>query len=421
MQTKPGNSGGGKFSWHGGGGLATVPGVRSLYGLLVSGMLIACLLAAWAHRFAPVDGASAVGLESLVLHGAEPAGFMRDGGALRMEAGKDAAPGASFAIPGTDGARHLYVRFHAAARDLVRGPESWDDGRLFFEWMDDGGGVIGVSRVHSARGDDGSGLQELVVSSPARGAVPVLCFQNLGESGSYMVDRLVIVPARERAVWRVGRWFLAAGFLAVLATWLAGTKKPAHWRGWVAAGLWMIVAACYAFPGPWEVALPFGVPFVFGEVPAMETGETGETNADRTIARAATDGDPMLEQLPPSDDPGLRLRQMLPWLRPLMHVTLLFFPVLAIAWLVGARGALCLGLALSVSIETSQVMFGFGFGWDDVGDLFFNSLGIAAALWAHRRFARRIHALLPFPFPEPAAPSIADGPDEQGQPARSVE
>ncbi len=367
--------------------------VVAVRGVLAGCVLIlstVCLLAAWAHRFEPVDGAARVGL--LASAGAERAGLEREGGALVIHARDGRPQSASFAIPGVDGAAHLFVRYRAAARGLVPGPERWDDGRLFVEWMTDDG-VAGVSRIHSARDDDESGLQSLVVSAPFAGAVPVLRFQNLGQSGGYALLELEIVPARERAVWVVGKWLAGFGMLASLALLAAGTGKPARWRGWVAAGIWMAVAAGYAFPGPWEVARPFAVPFAFG-------GAEGP-GVRMLVVPGMDDSEPILEELPPALDPALRLRQWLPWLRPLMHVALLFGPVLAMAWFVGARRAVWLGFGLSIAIEASQVLYGFGFGWDDVMDLIVNAAGIFAAAWVHGRYARRLHARLPFPFPRP--------------------
>ena len=301
------------------------------------------------------------------------------------------------------------------------GPEHWADGRLFFEWLDGEGGVVGVTRVHSARGDDASGMQDLVVSSPVAGAVPVLRFQNLGESGGYEVDFLMVTPVRERAVWSVGKWLLGFGFLAVLAGWCPGTKKPARWRGWVAAGIWMVVATGYAFPGPWEVARPFAVPFAVAGAEMLEVGEVRSVAEDLAAMPDVTDHEPMVEQLPTPNDLGLRLKIWLPWLRPVLHLALLSVPVFAMAWFVGWWRAMWLGLLLSVSIEAAQVMYGFGFGWDDVMDLIVNAVGIFAAIWVFRRYARRIHSWMPFPFPEPVEESVADRLDEKWQAAGAVE
>ncbi len=375
-----------------------IRGVKHLCALPLLCILFGCLVAAWAHRFVPQDGASRITLEALELIGDKPETLRREsGGGIAISATPGKPASASFAIPEIGEPEIIFIRFHAVADSIEVGLERWDDGRLFFEWMRNGE-VVGISRIDSARGHKDQGIQSVAIEAPVSGAEPVLCFQNLGASGTYEIRMLELVAARESRAWSFGKWFLAVGVLAVVATFVGGTKKPAPWRGWVAAGVWMIVAAGYAFPGPWDVARSFMIPFAFPEVPIMEAGADQQWRETVTSVRP---GESLMDRLPPPDDIGLRLKLWLPWLRPLLHLALLFAPVLAMAWFVGARRAFWLGWALSLSIEASQVLYGFGFGWDDVWDLIVNGIAIFAAVWAHRRFARRVHSLLPFPFPEP--------------------
>ena len=367
--------------------------------LPVIGVLLGCLVTAWSYRFTPIDHAVRVGVDSLVLLGEKSENLSRTNLGMVMTTQAGSPGSVSFGLPGIPEGSHLLIRFHAVAMEIVEGRELWDDGRIFLEWLSDGN-VIGVSRIHSARGNEDAGFQQIVISPPARTATPVLRFQNLGAAGTYEIHDLEIVAVRERKVWSWGKWFLAAGFLTTLAALAGGTKKPARWRGWMAAGVWMIVAVGYAFPGPWDVARPFIVPFVFVELSALERADDVDWQEF-----AAVDGkdQPLMGRFPQPDDIGLRLKQGLPWLRPLLHVALLFAPVFAMAWFVGAKRAFWLGWALSLSIEAAQTLYGFGFGWDDVWDLFVNGIAISAAVWSHRKFATRLHARLPFPFPEPAA------------------
>lgn len=372
--------------------LFCVKGIYAWIGVIV---LLPCLVGAWAHRFAPADGAVRVGMDNLVLLGDVPVGFRRGSGVMRISAG-DGLP-VGFAIPGVGGASHLWVRYHVAALGIESGAGRWANGRLFFEWMD-GGEVVGVTPIDTARLDMDRGEQTVVVSSPRAGSVPVVRFQNLGSSGDFVMKDMVVVSARERRVWSWGKWFFAIGFLAVVAVLAGGTKKPARWRGWAAAGIWVAVAAGYAFPGPWELERGFVVPFVFEEVSGYQySGDDGEV-ARMDVVQA---GEPLMERLPPPADIGLRLKVGLPWLRPMMHMVMLFVPVLGMAYFVGVRRAFWLGWALSLSIEVAQTLYGFGFGWDDVFDLAVNGVGIFAALWVHRKFAARLHGLLPFRFPGP--------------------
>jgi len=376
-----------------------IRGVRIIHALPLFCVLFGCLVAAWAHRFVPEDGASCITLDGLRFIGDEPGGVrtQRDGIAISATPGKPTS--ASFAIPAIGEPRVVFLRFHVVADAIEVGSNRWDDGRLFFEWIKNDE-VVGISRITSAHGSKDEGIKTVAIESPVRGAVPILYFQNLGASGTFEIRMLEFVAARERKSWSLGKWLLAAGFLTVVAALVGGTKKPARWRGWVAAAVWMVVAVSYAFPGPWEVARPFITPFVFPEAPAFEAGADQEW---RESAATIENEEPLIDRLPPPTDIGLRLKLGLPWLRPLLHLALLFAPVLAMAWFVGARRAFWLGWALSLSIEAAQTLYGFGFGWDDVWDLLVNGIAISAAVWAHRKFATRLHARLPFPFPEPAA------------------
>jgi len=375
-----------------------IRGVKLFHALPLFCILIGCMVAAWAHRFVPEDGAARVTLEALELVGVnKPSSLRKEPGGITIAAAPGKPASASFAIPAIGEPEVIFVRSHVVADAIVVGPNRWDDGRLFIEWMRNGE-VVGISGIDSARGHKDEGIRTLAIVSPVRGAVPVLCFQNLGASGTYEIRMLDLVAARERKAWSSGKWFLAAGFLAVVAALVGGTKKPAPWRGWVAAGVWMLVATGYAFPGPWGVELPFITPFVFAELPAIEADANQEWHE---TAVAIENDEPLMDRLPPPNDLGLRLRLWLPWLRPLLHFALLFIPVLAMAWFVGARRAFWLGWALSLSIEAAQTLYGFGFGWDDVLDLVVNGIAISAAVWAHGKFARRVHSRLPFPFPKP--------------------
>jgi len=64
---------------------------------------------------------------------------------------------------------------------------------------------------------------------------------------------------------------------------------------------------------------------------------------------------------------------------------MLFAPALAIALLAGARPAVWLSSMSALAIELGQVAFGYGFGWDDIGDLASDLLGILLAVWVSRR------------------------------------
>jgi glycopeptide antibiotics resistance protein len=85
----------------------------------------------------------------------------------------------------------------------------------------------------------------------------------------------------------------------------------------------------------------------------------------------------------------IQVKSHLAKLRPLLHSLLLCGPTLLFLWLVGRRPAIALALGLAILIEAAQAAFGYGFDFLDVFDLVSDVLGIAAALWVHRRLAAR--------------------------------
>lgn len=396
-------------------------------------LLTIMLIAAWAHRFEAAPDVRASGVEHLTSTGTKPVGLRIGEDRIALTAGGRPRH-ATFTIPGAGVARHIHIHYQAETIGLERGDNPWDDGRLFIEWLSPDGKNRAFTSIHSARGDRKSPATAVVIHAPVDGAVPRLRLENLGKSGTYTITKLHITPARERAVWSIGRWALIAGFIAALAALVHNTKKPARWRGFAAASVWVFVAIHYVIPGPWDVARPFGVPLAFQE-PATPDPEPVATAGSRAPsvppttspspttppAPRASDAPPQPEKksaaptpaptpagesdlgrLPDPDDFGLRIKRLMPVTRPLLHIALLFAPTLVFAWCVGIRRAFILGMLLSLSIEAAQILFGFGFGWDDVGDLIYNAVGIAAALWAHHKFARRVHSRLPVPLPEPA-------------------
>lgn len=371
--------------------------VRVIGFVALSAALVVCIVGAWAHRFVPAEGAERLGLHALTIAGDRPVALSSEGEMLRMTGSPGRRGSVSFHIPGIEAADYLHVQSHAVADGILVGQDKWDDGRLYIEWLV-GEEVVGISRIHSARGDEDRGQRTIVIASPQQGAMPVLVFENLGNAGTYELRHFEVVAAQERNLWKVGKWVFGACVLALLVSMIADTKKPARWRGWMAAGVWLWVAVNYAFPGPWEVAQPFVVPFAFGEV-----ADFSEKPATLELPDSVEDhGEiPQMERLPPPRDIGLRLKLWLPWIRPLLHLALLFAPVIAMAWFIGRRRAFWMGWGLSLAIEAAQVLYGFGFGWDDVWDLSINGIAISAAVWAHGKFATRVHARLPFPFPAP--------------------
>jgi hypothetical protein len=94
-------------------------------------------------------------------------------------------------------------------------------------------------------------------------------------------------------------------------------------------------------------------------------------------------------KLPEPDNLALRAKKALKKIRPLLHVALLFLPVLLMCYCVGAKRGFLLGIAMAIGIEAAQWLFGYGFHADDLRDLLANLCGISLAVFCYRRLWRR--------------------------------
>lgn len=322
-------------------------------------------------------------MDHMVEVGELPEELEREDGGMRIGAGASAR----FWVPGVDGAEFLIISYHTVARGIERGEHRWEDGRLMLEWWLNGE-CVGHSPIRSAVGDDGFEeemcVQRAAFQAPHAGAVPILRFEHLGVAGIYEMTVLQMVAARERALWRVGKWCLLMGWVLVIGMMLGGKSRYRWFGSMIAAGIWVWVAVAYAFPGPWDSARPFAMDFAFPGVPEFSAAVDAKRGG---IDEAAWLVDEGVGQLQPNDI-GLKLKLLGLWIRPFLHFALLFAPVLAMAWFVNGK-AFWLGWALSLTIEGSQVLYGFGFGWDDVWDLLVNGFSISAGMWVHREWSSK--------------------------------
>ena len=228
-------------------------------------------------------------------------------------------------------------------------------------------------------------------------AIPSLRLEHLGRAGEFELSELEITVVRERAIWKVGRWMLAlAGWVwgAIAMQFCFGVSR---WRAFAASFVWMMMAMHFVIPGPWKQQRPIGNRFQIGQEQVLVLNENTESPVHPTPAQTTGNSQPSspteqlksMGKLPEQGSLALRVKHRVARARPLLHLLLLFAPTLAFALLLGWRPALFLALILAGSIELAQIVFGYGFGWDDVLDLFNDAIGIALALWIHRRIQRR--------------------------------
>ena len=84
----------------------------------------------------------------------------------------------------------------------------------------------------------------------------------------------------------------------------------------------------------------------------------------------------------------LRIKNGITEIRPLLHIMLFFGPALAFLILVGRKRSIVLCGLLAVGTELAQFLFGYGWDWQDAGDLTFDLAGVGLAFLTYRQMAR---------------------------------
>lgn len=279
----------------------------------------------------------------------------------------------------------LHLRFQVTAKNLTPGKEIWEDGRGLIEWRLRGGEPIWENDPFgSARNNQGGQIVERVMR-PERGpAIPALRFENLGISGDFEISFLEATVLQERQLWKVGRWFLVAGWLAWAVAWIGSRRKGGQIRPLLAAAVWLVMGIYSVVPGPWKGIQALVAPFQIGHEIAKAPA-TLATDPKTAVANPTPSAPAVLKSVGKIPDKGdwiLRVKHFLPDARPLLHIALLFFPTCLMACLVGRKSATSLAFMMALATETAELAFGFGFGWDDVFDLACDATGIALALVA---------------------------------------
>ncbi len=313
---------------------------------------------------------------------------------LRVDA-KDQRVAVRVAIPGVSAVDSLHLRLWMSAHGLVPGQKEWETGRFMIEWHPPAGGS-------DAELDPVAGIQfdqrvnpVALVARPERGpAIPALRLEHLGIAGEFEVSDLEIIAVHEGPLWKTGRWVLALGWLLWIAALLRSWPDVSRWRALGAAMICLLMGIQFVIPGPWKAQRAIGGDFQLGD--AVEVSHPAEAPPSVTTqsAVAITSGAiPPSGKIPPRGGLALRVKHAIKQARPLLHVLLLFGPTLVLAGLLGRSHALMLAIALALLIESAQLAFGYGFGWDDVWDLLTDGIGIALALWIYRRVVTKLESV----------------------------
>jgi hypothetical protein len=299
---------------------------------------------------------------------------------------------ARFAIPGIPAVGMLHLRFRMSARGLTPGGEKWEDGRFMVEWHAPSGDAGWENDpVGSIRYDQRNDLDAFVIQALRAPAVPALRLEHLGRSGEFELADLEITVVEERASWKIGRWLLAIGWLAWGTAWVRSWPGIGWWRALGAAAIGLLLGIYFVIPGPWKIQRPIYPSFQLGEERAGRSSPDQAPMASapgNTPLVIASGSLPALGKIPVQGSLALRIKYFMTQARPLLHVLLLFAPSLALAWLVGRRPALFIGVTLALAIELAQVAFGYGFDWVDVFDLACDAGGIALAMWVHKKMLK---------------------------------
>ena len=268
----------------------------------------------------------------------------------------------------------LEVGFRFAARDLVRGPENWQDGRLHLEWLDEAGCLLGRDFLGSCWAGLESGIPSMILTPPAGANQARLHVENLGLAGSCRVEAFHARSVQPRPMIRAALGGVTTGWMLWVVMAAGGWRR----RHLAAAAIWVTLAWFMVLPGPWSFQLP------------LPGGFEGLGPAPSAQAMTPSSFGPAMSHPTEVETPNflLRWKLRLQPLRPLLHGLLFFFPTLILLVLVPKwRAAMLIGV-LALLIEAAQWAIGFGFEWTDVLDLATDALGIAAAVLVVQRLRR---------------------------------
>lgn len=351
-------------------------------------VLIATLYGLWVFRFERVPGSRAWSLADLRAGAPNlPEGMWIDdhGQTLFQLKLDDGCPKVAvrLAIPGIAPLRFVHIGFRMSAKGLKPGKQEWEDGRFLLEWHAPGWeNRPETDYIASIRGGVDGALSNVVIDSESGAAVPALCLEHLGRSGEFELADLEITPVRERTLWTVGKWFLAAAWLFWGAAWMRSWPGVSKLRALAASCVGLTIGFSLIVPGPWDTIRPLGDDFHLGASTAV---------GDTALAKPEA-GEIFSVMIPPSGklvEKGsllLRIKLQISQARWLLHALLWAGSSMALALLVGRRPAILTSAMLALGMELAQLAFGFGSDWVDLIDLASDATGIALAMWVHNRW-----------------------------------
>ena len=349
-------------------------------------ILVAAMLGLWAIRFEKQPSLRSWDLADLRAANPEIPGLewsgTQENPRLKVVVSPDhPRVGARLRIPDCPAVDFLYLDFRMAAQALVPGAELWADGRFMIEWhypgMPDPPQMDPAGSIRY----DGPAMRQRIVLHPAEGrAVPAIRLEHLGRSGSFEIQHLKIRALRESRAWKLGAPLLALAWASWFFAWFRPRKQIRAWRAAGAAVVMLLMGVNFVLPGPWKIIRPIGGDFHLGAEARVDPAANPSHAGDMPHPSIISGPIPTVGKLPDQGSLVLRIKLRIKEARPLLHALMMFGPTLLLGILVGRSAALRASILLALAIEAAQMAFGYGFGWDDVGDLFCNAIGIFAAV-----------------------------------------
>ncbi|MFZ9935703.1 MAG: hypothetical protein ACO3JG_01450 [Luteolibacter sp.] len=357
-------------------------------------VLVAALVALWAFRFEPTPAARTWTLADLRSSAVPVEGAQWTGTAefpeLRLWV-DDAHPRVALrlALPEAAAVEMLHLRCRLSAKGLTEGAEKWQTGRIMIEWHPTDGAEAELDPVGGIVDDQSSSSGPMVAVSAVGPAIPALRLEHLGRAGEFTLSGLEIIPVRERALWKTGRWLLAAGFLGWFYALIRAGSRITRPRALSAALVWLLMGIHFVVPGPWKLQRPLLVAeFHLGKADRVKNPPQAPPSVAAGRALPYSGKVPPGGYLLPQGSLALKVKLLVSQVRFLLHILLLLAPTLVSAWLIGRRRTLSFAVLCAVSIELAQMAFGFRFDWSDAIDLFTDAAGIAAGLWLACKLGR---------------------------------
>ncbi len=387
--------------------------------------IVAVLVVVWNHRFEQFPGTQTLSGNELRELSEERDGveWVETSAGTMLKLSKEEADPIVYVkipLPAPPDCTAIHLSYKLQAKQIIRGKQTWDDGRLNLAWLTSDKEQI--QQVSSVVGDMVMECASIISLAPEPASIAQLHIAHLGLSGDFEVSGLEVTFVRQRPWWgyaAAALWLMIGGWVFVC---LKAVSKVHSARAGLASLLCMSVVLVALIPGPWILKRPLVVEkFALSAADMRETPtkpvEAPKPNAPTTQApqipneREAVVVPPTQEEPGQSNDakptkppqsvtvettierktviqgnPLLSIKDGLKKFKGILH-TLLFAGIASVlALLLGWRTSVVACLGLAAMSELCQLAFGYGLDIGDVLDVLLDALGIVIGCIAARLF-----------------------------------